>query len=172
MNRQLNSVCEKPIFEKVFKDYSKMIRNFIYLKCGNIDQAEDLTQDAFVKLWQNCAKIPTDKAKYFLFTTIKNAFLNEITHQKVVLKYKNSIGNAVNREDPEFILNEKEFHEELSNAINNLTEKERVVFLLNRIEKKKYKEIAEILDISIKTVEKRMHSALLNLRKNIKNYKL
>ena len=74
--------------------------------------------------------------------------------------------------DPEFQYREKEFQQELNNAINKLTDKEREVFLLNRIEKKKYREIAKLLDISVKTVEMRMSSALLFLRKHIKNYKI
>ncbi len=172
MSQQLSNVCEERIFEKVFKDYSKMLRNFIYSKCRDIEQAEDLTQDAFVKLWNNCAKVPIDKAKSYLFTITKNAFFNEIEHKKVELKYKQAKGITVNVEDPDFVLREKEFQKELNEAINKLPVNVREVFLLNRIEKKKYKEIAELLDISIKTVEKRMHAALVSLRKDIKMYKL
>ena len=59
--------------------------------------------------------------------------------------------------------------EKLENTISALPEKQREVFLLNRIEKKKYKEIALHLDISVKAVEKRMHQALLVMRKEIGN---
>ncbi len=172
MNKTLASICEKAVFEKVFKDYSQMLRNFMYTKCGDIAKAEDFTQDAFVKLWNNCKKVPLDKAKAFLFTITKNAFYNDYEHQKVVLKYKKSKSGEVNIEDPEFELRQKEFQTELNNAINKLSKKEREVFLLNRIEKKKYKEIAEMLNISVKTVEMRMSGALLKLRKSIKNYKI
>ncbi|MCD2258348.1 RNA polymerase sigma factor [Psychroserpens luteolus] len=173
MSQSLASICEKYIFEKVYRNYSKMVNNFIYSKCGNRKQAEDLTQDAFIKLWNNCAKVPIEKAKSYLLTLVKNAFFNELDHQKVVLKYqKTKSDSRVNHEDPEFVLREKEFRKELTAAINNLSPKQREVFLLNRIEKKKYREIAEMLDISVKAVEQRMHSALLNLKKSIKNYKL
>ena len=172
MAKSLGSICEERIFQKVFNQYFKVVCNFIYSKCGNMEQAQDLCQDAFVKLWKNCAKVPFDKAKSYLFTLTKNAFFNEYEHQKVVLKYKTVKSGSVNNEDPEFLFRQKEFQQELNNAINKLTEKDREVFLLNRIEKKKYKEIAEMLDISIKTVEKRMHVALTSLRKDIKNYKI
>ena len=72
-------------------------------------------------------------------------------------------------ESPEFILLEKEFLEKLENTIAGLPQKQREVFLLNRIEKKKYKEIAVLLNISVKAVEKRMHSALLIMREKIGN---
>ncbi|GAB5565232.1 MAG: RNA polymerase sigma-70 factor [Winogradskyella sp.] len=172
MKNTLASICEKTVFEKVFKDYSLLLRNFIYAKCGDVAKAEDYTQDAFVKLWNNCTKVPINKAKSYLFTITKNAFFNDYEHQKVVLKYKALKADRVNNEDPEFEYRQKEFQQELNNAINRLTDKQREVFLLNRIEKKKYKEIAEILDISVKTVEMRMSSALVSLRKSIKNYKI
>lgn len=171
MSQSLNSVCEESVFAKVFSEYSKVVRNFIYFKCGNADQADDLTQDAFVKLWNNCAKVPFSKAKSYLFVVVKNAFFNEAAHKKVVLKYQQATPQESHKEDPEFLLEEKEFHQKLNDAINGLSEKQKEVFLLNRIEKKTYKEIAEMLDISVKAVEKRMHNALANLRLHIKNLK-
>ena len=165
------SVCEQRVFESLFNMYSKTLRNFIYFKCGDVDQAEDLTQDAFVKLWNNCAKVPFGKAKSYLYTVANNAFLNEVAHKKVVLKHQKALVSDVTHENPEFVYREKEFQEELNRAIANLSEKQREVFLLNRIEKKKYKEIAEMLNISVKAVEKRMHGALASLRAEIKFFK-
>ncbi len=57
--------------------------------------------------------------------------------------------------------------EKLKKAINNLSEGQRIAFLMNRVEGKKYREIAEILEISVKAVEKRMSLALIALRKEI-----
>lgn len=165
------SVCEQRVFEEVFNTHSKTIRNFIYYKCGDSAQAEDLTQDAFVKLWNNCAKVPFEKAKSYLYTLANNAFLNEVAHKKVILKHQKSVSSIATHESPEFVYREKEFKKELDNAIANLTEKQREVFLLNRIENKKYKEIAEMLGISVKAVEKRMHGALVSLRSEIKEFK-
>ena len=172
MSTSLSSVCEERVYAKVFRDYAKTVRNFIFFKCGNEAQADDLTQDAFVKLWKNCAKVPLDKVKAFLFTVVKNDFFNQVQHQKVVLKYQQTKKDSVNKETPEFVLREKEFQQELNDAINSLSEKQREVFLLNRIEKKKYREIAEMLGISQKAVEKRMHQAMLHLKSKIKNYKI
>ncbi|MEO1029823.1 MAG: sigma-70 family RNA polymerase sigma factor [Bacteroidota bacterium] len=165
------SVCEEQVFERVFKTHSKMLRNFMYARCGNEALAEDLTQNAFVQLWKNCAKVPLNKARSFLLTVIKNAHYNEINKANVILKYKKSIKRPVDHETPEFLLREKEFQRELNDAINKLRAKDREVFLLHRIEKRKYAEIAELLSISVKTVEKRMHDALVELRTHIKNYK-
>jgi RNA polymerase sigma-70 factor (ECF subfamily) len=64
---------------------------------------------------------------------------------------------------------EKEFLEKIEKAISDLPEKQKEVFLLSRIEKMKYREIAEILGISVKAVEKRMHLALLEMKEKIGN---
>lgn len=163
------SICKPKVFEEVFNTHSEALRNFMYYKCGDIDQAEDFVQESFVKLWNNCAKVLIEKAKSYLFTVANNLFLNNVAHKKVVLKHQQSISIQHTNQTPEFLLEEKEFMEKLQKAIADLSEKEREVFLLNRIDKKKYKEIAELLDISVKTVEKRMSLALKSLRNTIGN---
>lgn len=169
MQKEDNSVCNENIFNTLFADYSNTIRNYIYYKCGNEEEAGDITQEAFIKLWNNCSSVPFEKAKSFLYTVANNLFLNVVAHKKVVLKYTLEKPSAKNEESPQFILEEKEYMQKLQNAIANLTEAQRTAFLLNRIDGKKYKEIAEILDISIKAVEKRIHGALVSLRKEIEN---
>ena len=90
--------------------------------------------------------------------------------KKVVLSY-NLIGRKeTTNESPEFIMEEKEFMDKLQNAISDLKDGQREVFLLNRIDKKTYKEISELLSISVKAVEKRMHLALKQLRRKSRKY--
>lgn len=168
MNEQ-DTVCKESVYNKLFQSLSPSIYNFIYFKCGNVAQAEDLVQEAFIKLWENCAKVPQTKAKSFLYTVCNNSFLNEVAHQKVVLNFNKKSTTNINEQSPQYILEEKEFEQKLQNALSNLTEAQRTAFLMNRIEGKKYREIAEILDISVKAVEKRMSQALESLRKEIKN---
>ena len=169
MPNSKDSVCEPKVFEFVFNSQSEALRNFIYYKCGDIKQAEDIVQDTFIKLWKNCAKVIFEKAKSYIFTIANNAFLNEVAHKKVVLNYQKSITNRSTNETPEFLLEEQEFAEKLKAAIADLPDKQREVFLLSRIDKKKYSEIADIIGISVKAVEKRMSNALITLRKKIGN---
>ncbi|OSY88566.1 RNA polymerase sigma-70 factor [Tenacibaculum holothuriorum] len=161
------SVCKPKVFEKVFNEHSEALRNYMYYKSGDMNLAEDIVQESYVKLWKNCAKVLLQKAKSFLFTVANNMFLNDIAHKKVVLKHQQQGAKSYTNESPEFVLQEKEFMVKLQNAIADLPEKQREVFLLNRIDKKKYKEIAEMLGISVKAVEKRMSLALKNLREKI-----
>lgn len=161
--------CDEKKFNDFFLNHSKLLHNFIYYKCGNFDMAEDLVQDAFLKFWNNCEKAISGKAKSFLYTIANNLFLNEYSKNKVVLNFKKTLPKDYTHESPEFLLQEKEFGDQLKKAISNLSEAQRTAFLMNRIDGKKYKEIAEILDISVKAVEKRIHNALVSLRKEIEN---
>lgn len=165
-------ICEETIFSVFFNSQVKALRNYMYYKFGNEEQAEDVTQEAFIKLWENCDKVPLEKAKSYIYTIANNTSLNHIAHQKVKLEFaKNNTGNEKTFESPDYILEEEQFKTKLQQAIDKLTEGQRTCFLLHRIDGKKYSEIAEILNISVKAVEKRMHLALLELRKEITQLK-
>lgn len=167
-NDSLSGICETTVFSNFFKNNAKTLRNYLYFKYGNEEHAQDICQEVFIKLWENCHKVPLNKAKSYIYTIANNSSLNQIAHQKVVLEYeKNSNQMQHTSESPEFILEEKEFKRKLQKAIDSLTEAQRTAFLLHRIEGKKYLEIAEILNISLKAVEKRIHSALVSLKKEI-----
>ena len=169
MEKQLHdNICEEHLFSSIFKKYSKDLHDFLYYKFGELLNPKDKVQEAFVKLWQNCAKVSPDKAKSFVFTTANNLMLNEVAHQKVVLKHQQSKPKYSTNENPEFLMQEREYHDKLERALSNLTEPQRVAFMMNRVEGKRFKEIAELLDISTKAVEKRIYGALEKLRKDIK----
>ena len=159
------SICEEKIYTSIFREYSDTLHNYLYYKTGNRDLAYDLTQEAFTRLWQNCAKVLFNSAKGYVFKTANNLLLNEYDHQKVVLRHQQKPTTSHTNENPEYILEEKELKAELEAAIAALPEKQRVVFLMSRIDKKKYREIAEALGISKQAVEKRMYNALGTLRK-------
>jgi RNA polymerase sigma-70 factor (ECF subfamily) len=163
------SVCNETVFSSIYNDISQSVWRFIYFKCGDEAQADDLVQEAFIKLWNNCAKVTKEKAKSFLFTVANNAFLNEVAHKKVVLKHAQLAPTKVDNQSPEFVLEEKQYHKKLQDAIANLSEAQRTAFLMNRIDGMKYVEIAAHLNISVKAVEKRMSQALKALRSDFKN---
>jgi len=168
MNKPLlDTICEEVLFERFFKKHSKNLHDFLYYKFGAHLNPQDKVQEAFIKLWQNCGKVSPDKAKSFLFTTANNLMLNAVAHQKVVLKHQKLPQKHSTNESPEFVMQEKEYNLKLQNALANLTEAQRVAFLMNRVEGKRFKEIAELLDISTKAVEKRIYGALKKLREDI-----
>jgi len=162
-----NHICEEQLFERLYKQHSKNLHDFLYYKFGDHLNPSDKVQEAFIKLWQNCGNVAPDKAKSFLFTTANNLMLNAVAHRKVVLKYEKTPQKKSTNETPEFVLQEKEYYEKLQKALSKLTEAQRVAFLMNRVEGKKFKEIATLLDISTKAVEKRIYGALKKLREDI-----
>lgn len=168
MNQPLqDNICESQLFERLYKKHAKNLHDFLYYKFGEHLNPQDIVQEAFIKLWQNCNKIAPPKAKSYLFTTANNLMLNAVAHQKVVLKHTKQPQKHSTNETPEFVLQEKQYHEKLEKAISNLTEAQRVAFLMNRVEGKRFKEIAEVLNISVKGVEKRIYGALKKLRMEI-----
>ena len=161
------SVCEEHIFSKMFKNHSNDLFNFLRYKYGENLNPKDKVQEAFIKLWDNCKKVTPEKVKSFLFTTANNMMLNEVKHQKVVLRHQQTKPKSYTHEDPEYVLEESEFMQKYERALAKLSEAQRVAFLMNRTEGKRHKEIAEILGISRKAVEKRIYGALEKLRKEI-----
>ncbi|SDG69787.1 RNA polymerase sigma factor [Psychroflexus sediminis] len=168
----IDNVCEEKIYKRVYDTYSEGINNYFYYKFGNREMAEESVQEAFIKLWENCRKVPLSNAKSYLYTVANNLSLNRYKHKKVVLRYANSVPQQTeNNQGPDYKMEEQEFKLKLERAIQDLSEKQRTAFLLHRIDEKSYKEIAEILNISVKAVEKRMQKALQSLREKIEAFK-
>ncbi len=162
-----NNVCKEKIFNELFKTHAKDLHDFLYYKYGADNSPQDIVQIAFEKLWKNCRDIPPEKAKSFLFTVANNEMLNAISRKKTTLNYRLQKTNDYTNESPEFLLEEKEYHDRLQKALEELTEDQRVTFMLNRVEGKKHQEIADMLGISRKAVEKRIYTALKILKEKI-----
>jgi RNA polymerase sigma-70 factor (ECF subfamily) len=167
MTEPSKDLCKPKTFEFVFKTHAKDLRRFIYYKTRDIAAAEDIVQDAFVKIWEDCRNIRFETVKGLLYTIANNLFLNKVKHLKVVHKHQQHHGDETNHESPEYMLLQQEFQERLTKAVAGLPDIQREVFLMSRIDRKKYKEIAVILNISTKAVEKRMHNALRSLQEQL-----
>lgn len=163
------NVCDEKVFNMLFQAHSTDLFNFLYYKYGEENNPRDLVQDAFIKLWNNCRNVIPEKARSFLFTVANNQMLNELAKKKTVLKHQQEKRRAYTIESGEFIMEENEYLKKLQSAIESLSQEQRVAFLLNRIEGKKHQEIAEMLGISRKAVEKRIYTALDILRKKVGN---
>ena len=154
-------------FEHLFHSHYEAIRNYIYYKSGSIDEAEDIAQEAFLKIWEKRETIIQTTVKSLLYTIAGNIFLNRWQHRNVELQFAMQYGSEGDSSSPEYELEMKEFDEKLQNALSALTEKNRTVFLMNRIDRMTYQDIANSLEISVKAVEKRMNKALAFLRETL-----
>ena len=168
---KLNSICEEEIYSTIYTNEAERLPNHLYYKCGDIAVAEDLMQEAFIKLWNKCAEVLLDTVTGFLYTVSNRLFIDKVRSDKVVLNFEKSHFINNNSEDPYFILRTEEFRKKLESAISNLPDGQREAFLLNRIDKLTYKEIAKRLEISTTAVEKRMTKALIKLKSSIEEIK-
>ena len=165
------SVCKEEVYHELYETHGESLRNFLYYKTGDLAKAEDLSHEAFIKLWQNCKRVTVAKSKAFLFTVANNLFLNHVRHKKVRLEFEKSESGESISDNPEEVLREKEFKSILETAISSLPEKQKESFFLNRIDKMTYKEIAELEGVSEKAIEKRISKALIFLKEQVEELK-
>lgn len=165
------SVCEEENYNTVYRRNVEKLRNYLYYRCKDLDMAEDLTQEAFIRLWNKCKDVIFNKVTSFLYTVARNLFLDHTRKEKAVLRFVKEQAPPVDKQDPYYLLRTEEFREQIERNISDLPDGQREVFLMNRIDKLTYKEIAGLLEISQTAVEKRMSKALLKLRDNIEEFK-
>ena len=157
-------------FDRIFLDWYVRIRNSVYYKTGDMQEAEDIIQDTFLKLWERRDSVNIETVGPLLYKISGNLFLNKVEHKKVILKFQAEYDNQSYSEAPDYILEIRDFDKKLQEALSDLDEKHRTVFLMNRIDDMTYSRIAENLGLSVKAIEKRMSIALafLKNRLNIK----
>lgn len=156
-------------FEKLFNLYCQQLINFARRYVFDKQIAENIVQDVFVSVWQSRTNLdPSKMIKAYLFTAVKNNSLKHLRRLNIENKgIEGSPPYISNDERPDKKLDENELAVEVHQAINELPEKCREIFTMNRFDNLKYSEIAEILDISIKTVETQMGRALKKLRERL-----
>ncbi len=171
-NSSEHKTLDKPLFEQLFKTHFVHLCNFAYQFVKDTDSSKDITQKVFINLWENREKIDAQKSiQSYLFTSVRNRCLNYIRDQK---KYRSEVLDleTYDFEIPfeEDTMAMSELKDKVAAALNELPEKCRLVFEMSRYKNMKYKEIAEELDVSVKTVEAHMSKALKSLRSNLKDY--
>ncbi len=165
-------ICDQMVFSAVYEKYAPELHNYLYYKYGQNLNSNDKAQEAFIKLWENCKKIKFDSARAFLYKVANNLMLNEIKHQKVVLRYQQHKPKSYTSENPEFLMEKDEYLKKYQAVLGSLTEEQRVAFLLNKVEGKKHEEIATMLGVTRKVVEYRIYSAFNALKEGLEGFKL
>ena len=138
----------------------------------SVDEAEEIVQDTMLWLWDNWDTIAPEKSvKALLFRIVHNKALNCIKHNAVLSRVHQQIEQRLSEqfESPNFYM-DKELQQLLENAIKQLPENLREVFILSRVEQLSYKEIAERLDITVKAVDNRLARTMKILRQELKDY--
>lgn len=159
----------KKRFEIIFKDLFKPLCGFAVKYIGDLDESKNVVHEVFIAVWQKFELLPDDtNYKSYLYTAVRNRCLNHLRDRKqhVVLDEipEEGIGGG------DSVLETKELEREIELAINTLPEKCRMVFEMSRFEGLKYAEIADKMEISVKTVEAQMSKALTIMKKQLANF--
>jgi len=163
----------KQAFDEVFLKHFKSLHAYAFTIIKEKDDAEEIVQNVFVRIWTKRAQLKTDGfLKPFLYRSVHNESLNYLKHQKVRSNFNVHYADAVKSDtgnlNTEIMATELE--KNIHSAINELPEKCRNVFQLSRFDQMKYQEIADALNISIKTVENQMGKALKILRLRVVDF--
>ncbi len=160
-------------FESLFKTHYNELCAYANKYLNDLAAAEETVQSLFVKLWENREDLKIEKSpRSYLYTATRNACFNQIRHIKIREDYK--VYNQLEMEKQQYTVNDEyeasELDEKIRKSIDDLPEGRRKIFILSRFEGLKYREIAEKLQISIKTVENQMGSAIKHLKNDLAEY--
>ena len=154
-------------FKNIFDAYFTEIRNYLYYRSGDQELATDVAQEAFIRLWEKNSELVVDNVKALLYKMAGDLLITQIRKQNVIQRYTGRYVEEQYSESPHDLMRYDELLKNYERALENLPEKQRIVFLLSRMDGMKYSEIADNLGLSIKAVEKRMKFALQYLRNAI-----
>jgi RNA polymerase sigma-70 factor (ECF subfamily) len=167
-----NSLDERA-FESLFREHFKALCRLSMLYVKNYESAREIVQDTFVSLWEKRDTIDLSRpVKSYLSTTVKNKSLNYLRDNRKfnndLLELEGVSEKVIFIQDDRLV--EEETKKRIAMAIEELPEKCREVFLLSRHQNLKYQQIAETLQISVKTVETQMSKALSHLRRRLSDH--
>jgi RNA polymerase sigma-70 factor (ECF subfamily) len=151
-------------FEKVFKSYYNQLCAFAIGFLKDKDATEELVQQVFFNYWEKRQQINIQTSiKAYLYQSVRNASYNALKHEQVkeqahIELYKEDEGEVA------YDLEQNELGNAIANAVEKMPTERQRIFKMSKYEEKKYREIAEELGISIKTVENQMGKALKYLR--------
>jgi len=160
-------------YEMIFRSFYQPLCRYAYSFLEDKEEAEEVVQSAFITVWEKRKSIDIQTSlKSYLYRMVRNGCLNVIKHEKVKQQHV-AHEMAVTEASYESVAQKvyaTELEIKITEAIKVLPEQCRLVFQLSRFEELKYQEIADQLNISVKTVENHMGKALRIMREQLKEY--
>ena len=161
-------------FEALFRQYYTPLRLYAASITGEPDVAEEIVEELFYVFWKDREKLEIfHSVKNYLYRSVRNRSIQYCEHQDVKRRYQDAILSVpvnIASPDPQEQIEYKELQQIINRTLEKLPERRLHIFRLHHTEGKKYSEIASLLSLSVKTVEKEMTRALRTLRKEIENY--
>jgi RNA polymerase sigma-70 factor (ECF subfamily) len=167
----------EPAFKMLVETYRKLVVNTCFGLVHNTEDAEDIAQDVFIEVFRSIKNFRADaKLSTWLYRIAVNRSLNHIRDNKQrkwfqsfddVVKEKNAQLQHQASENPATDLENRQRANILHEAIGSLPENQRTAFTLNKYEDLSYKEISEVMEMSVSSVESLIHRAKLSLQKKL-----
>jgi len=164
---------DETAFEQVFKTYFKRLHAYAFTILRDEVEAEEMVQQVFFKLWERNENLSlTGSVSAYLYRAVHNESLNYIKHQKVRSNHQLHVAYSMKNEveHPAKKVMASELEKKIHSALNELPEQCRTIFQMSRFDELKYREIADKLGISVKTVENQMGKALKLLREKLADF--
>jgi len=158
---------DEAAFEQMFKTHFKRLHAYAFTILRDEIQAEEMVQQVFFKLWERNENLSlTGSVSSYLYRAVHNESLNYIKHQKVRSNHQLNVAYSMKNEveHPAKKIMAGELEKKIHLALNELPEQCRTIFQMSRFDELKYREIADKLGISVKTVESQMSKALRLMR--------
>ena len=157
--------ADENAFSALFRDFYKRLYVFALRFVSDPQSAESIVQEVFVKLWINKNEINiTSSVKAYLYTAVKNQSLNYLNKEKWLVSADERLDSSLSsRRSPEEDAIQNEHYRAIHNAIEELPDQCRRIYLMKKYDDLSYKEISEVLGISINTVKTQMKRALKSL---------
>lgn len=160
-------------FEMMFKTYYQPLCRYASTFVKDPEEAEEIVQGTFIGIWEKRQAIDiATSVKAYLYRAVRNSCLNEIKHRKVKALYAQGELRTDERyyEASDQSTLRDELETKIQAAIQTLPEQCRIIFQLSRFEELKYQEIADQMNLSVKTVENQMGKALKIMREQLRDY--
>jgi RNA polymerase sigma-70 factor (ECF subfamily) len=152
-------------FKLLFETHFDAIRRYLYFRSGDTVISTDLAQDTFLKIWEKQLDLDAKRDVGLLYKIAGDLFVSHFRRERLSRSIMKELRFELEESGPEEDLQAKELQAKYEKALAHLPEKQRIVFLMSRMEELSYQEIANRLSLSVKAIEKRMSAALAQLRK-------
>ncbi|WP_316749034.1 RNA polymerase sigma-70 factor [Pedobacter gandavensis] len=160
-------------FEQLFKMHYKALHAYAFVMLKDHDTAEEMVQGMFMKFWEKRELLVIQSSvKAYLYKCIYHDCLNFLKHEKIKFKHQEYTQHSPisPSESASARVEMSQLKNNLSIAMNDLPEQCRTIFQMSRFEELKYREIADQLGLSVKTVENQMGKALRILRLKLADF--
>jgi RNA polymerase sigma-70 factor (ECF subfamily) len=161
---------DRGAFETLFRSWYSRLADYAFRVCGSRDGAEDVVQDVFIAVWQRRDSLPdAGKIPSYLHRAVRNRALNQIRDRKTADRaFEQAASDPDESPHADAEVLERELGEAIEQALAELPPRTREVFQLSRQQGLTYQQIAQTLEISVKTVETLMGRGLRALRDKLR----